>query len=170
MSTKTHAKTINDLASALDLSTRQTAHYRSRDGFPKKTAQGWPIDEVAAYITAQKKAQADHAGRGPLADSKRKKIELECELLQFKIDEARERLEPKRNRQEALLLYCSIVRQTLEQLPRDLAEISQNPAMRKIAQDKCDALLGSLDDACRDAGRLRCGKCGSTELVESREG
>ena len=83
-----YAKTAEQLAAELNM-TRQALYkgWVEKDGFPAKTKRGWNIEKCAEFIKTWKEEK--ETIRGAHQDLKRQKLQLECDILQEKLNELR---------------------------------------------------------------------------------
>ena len=80
-----YVKTTTLLAEELDI-TRQALnkYWEPKPGYPTKTSKGWDVQAVAEFIADYKANKEQVTGENQ--DAKRKKLDLECQLLQVKLD------------------------------------------------------------------------------------
>lgn len=54
MKKEIYVKTIKELAGALGISPRRTADWVQKQGFPVKTAKGWPVEDCRIFYLLAK--------------------------------------------------------------------------------------------------------------------
>ena len=146
-----YAKNVPELAVRLDLSARTVQNYKARPGFPAREPQGYNVESVSSFIMAEKEKAAARVGKGgALSELKCEKLREEIKLLRLRHDEAAGLTMLRADHVRALTAYCAIVRQAMETLPAAVAEISQNPATRRMVQDRCDSVLSAIDTGCKN--------------------
>jgi hypothetical protein len=88
--TEKYAKTMEKLADVLGVTREHlTRRYSTKEGFPKKTKQGYDIAAASDFIAKDRKRHV--VGDGSLRD---KKLIVEIEILEAKRDEIRRTLIP----------------------------------------------------------------------------
>jgi len=114
----------------------------------------FPVDKVLEAIKEGRagKYTPDVAG---LLTGRDKKIELECTLLQAKIDEVRRLTMPVAECRDMLLLHMNIVKRTIQHLPKDISSIISDPEAIRAVDDKCIELLNNLSEECSRYDRSR---------------
>ena len=79
-------KTQGELAEALGVARQNLAKtWTHRVGWPEKSKKGYNVRACLEFIRGVKEAAREKRETGPHADLKKKKLGLECELLQTKI-------------------------------------------------------------------------------------
>lgn len=108
----------------------------------------YPVDEVLAQI---KKGRADHYSPtkdNPASEMRNKKLKLECDLLQAKIDEVRRVTMPVDECRDLLVAHMNMVRISIQNFPKDVSSILQSPEAMKALEDKCASVLNQLSEEC----------------------
>lgn len=106
-----YAKTMEKLAEALSVTREHlTRRYAGKDGFPKKTKQGYDIEATADFIAKDRRRYV--VGDGSLRD---KKLVVEIEILEAKRDEIRRTLIPVQEHMAELQQFHQIGVAVLDQ-------------------------------------------------------
>jgi len=125
-----------------------------REDAPKRDTKG-KYDEAQAeeYRLARMNASVKGGtGIGNLNESRRKKIELECQKIQVEIDRLRGRLISREEFLADMVQLGSICKQHLEALPKEVAAVTRDPAVTKAVAAAVDKALAGMSAACGDAG------------------
>jgi hypothetical protein len=130
MPEKKYAKTIQELADALDF-TREYVSRRfiPREGFPAKTKQGYDIAAVSDFIAKDRKRAV--TGDGSLRD---RKLLVEIEILEAKRDEIRRRLIPVEEYQAEVQQFHQIGMDVMDQWISVVSSITKDAETVKSAE------------------------------------
>jgi len=134
-----YAKTMDGLADALNVSREHlTRRYSCKEGFPKKTKQGYDIAAASEFIAKDRKRHV--VGDGSLRD---KKLIVEIEILEAKRDEIRRTLIPVPEHLAELQQFHQIGVAVLDQwisvvssVTKDAAAVSAAENLRKSCIDQ----------------------------------
>lgn len=122
----------------------------------KATRRG--VYPVAPILQAIKEGRENHyspTGDSPTSDMRAKKLALECELLQAKIDEVRRVTMPVEECRDVLVKHMQIVRRSIQNFPKDVSGILNDAAAIKAIEDKCRSILDQLSEECGQYDRTR---------------
>lgn len=122
----------------------------------KPTSRG--IYPVAPILESIKEGRSNHYSPvkdSAVTDMKQKKLQLECELLQAKIDEVRKVTMPVSECRDLLVNHMNLVKKSIEHFPKDVSALIGDLAAIKALEDKCKAVLDQLSEECGQYDRSR---------------
>lgn len=122
-------------------------HHLTRGRFKPDADKRYNTEAVLEYIRAAR--LGDKKNGTPATQRKR---ELECELLQTRIDQLRGELVPRREMQETLLRHAAIVKRTVDNFDKDLAALCPDASAVKALKSKTDEMLRWLSAECEKGG------------------
>lgn len=133
-----YAPSLDALAPRVGVSRDTLRQYVGMDGFPKKTARGYPIEKCAAFLVAHHKT----SGRS-IRDQK---YFVEVEILKIKRDEMLGRLVPINEHTEAIGFFHRIGVQAMQKWISGVSAVTRDASTVKQAE----RLLADVTAAWRD--------------------
>lgn len=126
---------IRKLAAVLDMDYDELRNdYQHVPGFPAKTRKGWPVAACSEFIQARKTEKAAQI-KGPHADVRRNKLEIECEILQAKLQQLRGELMPLAEHHAEIQTITTLFLSGIEEWVQWLAVEFRDPAVLKKGKD-----------------------------------
>ena len=134
---KKWVQTVVALAETLELN-RVTVHKWMRvDGFPEKTNRGYNVIKCHEFILEQKQGNL-RATQGPDAEVRSRKLDLECGILQARLDVLRGDAVPIADHNRELAWLAQVFVGAMDQFIDQVESTTRDSKLAKGAKRLCD--------------------------------
>jgi len=157
MTAPKYVKTVKNLADALDMHERGLYSWFKREGCPKKTQSGHNVAAWCKFMDDEKMKQAEKVratgGGNPEERAlKIRKLELECEQLQAKIDAINRDTIPMTEHLREIAELAGMVKAVFLQHQNHVSVLLPDAKLNKELKRLCNAALERLQEAAVAAG------------------
>lgn len=143
MKAQTTVRTLTDLADKLGIS-RQTVHkYARMKGFPKSGRNGFDVAAVGDFILAHSR-KGDIASRDILKILRARKLSLENQLIELKVNEANGELMPRAEHQAKFLAIALVFMRAIETLQARIAAVTRDPKISELVRKECESAIQNV--------------------------
>jgi len=148
-----YAKTDEAVADALGISVSAFRSWKASTDFTiRRTTKGWPLAALYDYQAERKKRDKRNVS-GEHADLKRRKLEVEIDILEAKRDELRRDLIPLREHVETMQWLSAIVTGALDEFCQYTTATYHDAKMTGEAERIRDKVRKRLHDEVKHAAK-----------------